>query len=81
MEILRREATYQEARARQKGKIQMRVYKSSVGNIASYFDNINDAVAECREILENGLPGDYNEYSICEMTKEEFEALPEFEGK
>jgi threonine synthase len=58
----------------------MRVYKSKVANIESVFDNVEDAVSELREILTNGLPGDYNEYSICEMTKEEFEALPEFDG-
>jgi threonine synthase len=58
----------------------MRVYKSKVGGIESVFDNVEDAVNELREILTNGLPGDYNEYSIYEMTKEEFDALPEFEG-
>jgi len=58
----------------------MRVYKSKAGNITQHFDNAEDAVIELREILTNGMPGDYNEYSICEMTKEEFNALPEFEG-
>ena len=58
----------------------MRVYKSKVGNITQHFDNAEDAVNELREILANGMPGDYNEYSICEMTEEEFNALPEFDG-
>ena len=55
-------------------------YLSKAGNITQHFDNAEDAVNELREILTNGMPGDYNEYSICEMTKEEFNALPEFEG-
>lgn len=59
----------------------IRVYKSKVGNIELHYDNVEDAANELREILTNGLPGDYNEYSICEMTKEAFDALPEFEGR
>lgn len=58
----------------------MIVYKSKIGNIESVFDNVDGPVNELREILTNGLSGDYVEYSICEITKEEFEALPEFEG-
>ena len=58
----------------------MRVYKSKAGNIETYFKNVEDAVNELREILSNGIPGDYNEYSIAEMTKEEFDKLPEFQG-
>ena len=58
----------------------MRVYKSKVGNVETVFKNVDDAVEELREILTNVLVGDYNEYSICDMTKEEYELLPEFEG-
>jgi hypothetical protein len=52
----------------------MRAYKSRMGEITSVFNNVEDAVAELREILLNGLTGDSNEYTICEMSEDEFKA-------
>jgi len=57
----------------------MRVIKSESNGVLCYFDSIPYAIEELREILENGLPGDSNTYTICEMTREEYDALPIFD--
>ena len=59
----------------------MRVYKSTDNNgVSCVFDNENDMLEEVREWIKNAIPGDTITYVVQEMSREEFEKLPEFEG-
>ena len=59
----------------------MIVFKSTDNNgISCVFDKIEDLVEEVKTLFDNALPGDTITYERLEMTKEEFEALPEFQG-
>ena len=59
----------------------MRVYKSTDNNgVSCVIDNENDMLEEVREWIKNAIPGDTITYVVQEMSREEFEKLPEFEG-
>jgi hypothetical protein len=42
--------------------------------------NIKDAIEEIKSHLEEGIPGDTVEVIITEMSKSDYDSLPEFEG-
>ena len=60
----------------------MIVYKVLLHGFSGSFvtDSIDDAINGVREILEEQNVGDVITVSITEMSKEELDNLPEFEG-
>lgn len=59
----------------------MRVIKSyDQNNVTCYFKVNDDCSDEFKAFLEHGCELDKITYQILEMTEEEFNNLPEFEG-
>jgi hypothetical protein len=57
----------------------MKYIKTSQGGVYC-IQTLDMAIEELKEFYENAMPKDVLETSIVELTKEEYEKLPEFSG-
>ena len=58
----------------------MIVYRTTWDGVKCVFGDLNHAMEEVRSIIENTDAPDSVELEVIEMTDEEFENLPEFQG-